>query len=69
MVTGQLLPGIALHIFALCPGTRRSSVAGLDSPEVLKESHKTGSMRASFYICVPGTHYKFKNAFFGKHFA
>ena len=25
-------------------------------------------MRASFYICVPGAHYKFKNAFLGKHY-
>ena len=44
-------------------------LVGFESPDVLKGSHKTGSMRASFYICVPGTHYKFKNAFFGKHFA
>ena len=35
------------------------------SPEVLKGSHNTGSMRARFYICVPRTHYKFKNAFLG----
>ena len=30
----------------------------------MKGSHKTGSMRASSYICIPGAHYKFKNAFF-----
>ena len=29
-------------------------LAGFESPEVFKGSHKTGSMRASFYICIPG---------------
>ena len=56
------------YIFLLC-ALGLEDLAGLDSPEVLKGSHKTGSMRASFCICVPGTHYKFKNAFLGKHFA
>ena len=40
-------------------------LAGLDSPEVLKGFHKTGSMRASFYICVQGTHYNSKMHFLG----
>ena len=36
--------------------------------EVLKEFHKTGSMRVSFYICIPGMCYEFENAVFKKHF-
>ena len=43
-------------------------LAGVESPKVLKGSHKTGAMRVSFYICIPRLHYKFENAFFGKHF-
>ena len=43
--------GIALHVFALSPGA--PYLAGFESPKVLKGSHKTGSMRASFYNCVP----------------
>ena len=62
---------IALHIFALSPGAPVHDLADLESTEVLKESHKTGTMkqRVSFYICIPWTHYIFENAFFGKHFA
>ena len=43
-------------------------VSGAPGPEVLNNSHKTASIRASFYTCIPGMHYKFINAFFGKHF-
>ena len=43
-------------------------LAGLESPEVLNGSHKTGSMRVSFKVCIPGMHYKFENAFLGKYF-
>ena len=41
----------------------------LESCEGLKGSYKTGSMRVSFHICIGGMYYKFKIAFFGKHFA
>ena len=43
-------------------------LAGLESTVILKGSHKTGSVRLSFSFCIPGMHYKFKSAFFGKYF-
>ena len=36
----HVMPGIALHIFPLTPGTPIHDLAGLESPEVLKGSHK-----------------------------
>ena len=58
------LTGIALHVhsFALSP-----DLTGLESLEVLKGSHETGSMRVSFHICIQEKHYTLANAIFRNH--
>ena len=68
-MSNNIVSGIVLHIFALIPGMGLHDLAGFESAKVFKGSHKTGSMRASFYICIPGIHYIFRKAFLGKHFA